>query len=68
MLMNYLRISLSFGLPKGSKTQKMTFLPPFAPTGSSVGRLDFGRGKWMPNPEIPLGLESRQAGISNELS
>ena len=41
----------------------MTSLPPFALTGRSLGRLKFWRGKLHPNPEIPLGLESRWAGI-----
>ena len=49
-------------------TLKMTFLPLFGHTGSSVGKTHFWRGKWQPNSEIPLGLESRQADRSNELS
>ena len=49
-------------------TLKMAFLPLFGHTGSSVGRFDFWRGTWKPNSEIPLGLESRQVYISNELS
>ena len=46
----------------------MTFLPLFGHTGSNVDRFDFGMRKWLQNPEIPLGLEIRQADISNELS
>ena len=46
----------------------MAFLPLFAHTGSSVGILDFLRGKWQPNSEIPLGLESRHVDISKEIS
>ena len=47
-------------------TQKMTSLPLFCHTGSNPGRLKFWRGKWHPNLEITLGLESRQAGLSNK--
>ena len=43
-------------------------MPLFGHTGSSVGRFDFWRVKWKPNSEIPLGLEIRQADLSNELS
>ena len=46
----------------------MTSLPPFAPIGSSLGRVKFWRGKLHRNPEIQLGLETRQEGISNKLS
>ena len=46
----------------------MASLPLFAHIGSSVGRFDFWRVKWQPNPEIPLGLEIRKEGLSNELS
>jgi len=42
-------------------TLKMTSPPLISHTKSSLGRLRFWRGKWAPNPEIPLGLESRQA-------
>ena len=48
-------------------TLKMTFLPLFGHTGSSVGKTHFWRGKWQPNSEILPDLESRQAGLSNEL-
>ena len=44
-------------------TQKMTSLPLFWHTGSSLGRLQFWRGKWHPNWKFSLGLESRQAGF-----
>jgi len=47
-------------------TLKMTSLPLISHTESSLGRLKFWRGKWEPNSEIPLGLESRQVGISNK--
>lgn len=46
----------------------MTSLPPFAPTGRGLGRVKFWRGKSHPNPDIPLGRESRQEGLSNKLS
>ena len=39
-----------------------------APPGSSVGRFDFLQGKWAPNWEMPLGLDSRHPGISNKIS
>ena len=42
----------------------MPSLPLFEPTGRSVGRTDFWRGKWTPNSKIPLVLESRQIGLS----
>ena len=45
----------------------MAFLPLFAHTESSVGRLNFWRGKWQSNLEIRLGLEIIQVGLSNEL-
>ena len=53
---------------KVKNTLKMTFLPLFGHTGSSVGKTHFWRGKWKPNSELPLGLEIRQVDISNELS
>ena len=49
-------------------TLKMTFLPLFGHTGRSVGKTHFWRGKWQPNSEITLGLEIRQADLSNNLS
>jgi len=56
-----------FELPKRSKkTSKMTFLPLFGHTISSVGRTQFWMGKWRPNLEITLVLESRQIDISNK--
>ena len=47
-------------------TLKMTFLPLFGHTGSSVGRTHFWRGKWKPNSEILVVLERRQASLSNK--
>lgn len=47
-------------------TQKMTSLPLFWHTGSSLGRMKIWRGKWAPNSEIPVGLEIRQDRISNK--
>ena len=47
-------------------TQKMTSLPLFWHTGRSLERMKIWRGKWAPNLEIPLGLESRQARLSNK--
>jgi len=53
--------------PKEVKnTLKMTFLPLISHIGSSLGRLRIWRGKWAPNSEIPLGLESRQVGFFNK--
>ena len=49
-------------------TLKMTFLPLFGHTGSSVGKNHFWWVKWKPNLDITLGLERRQVDISNELS
>ena len=53
-------------LEEVKNTQKMTSLPLFWHTGSSLGRMKIWRGKWAPNSEIPLGLEIRQAKISNK--
>ena len=54
-------------VPKRSKNmQKMTSLPLFWHTGSSFGRIHFWRGKWTPIWKIPLGLDSRQVGLSNK--
>ena len=47
-------------------TLKMTFLPLFGHIGSSVGRTHFWRGKWKPNSENPLVLESRQEYLSKK--
>ena len=47
-------------------TQKMTSLPLFWHTESSLGRLKFWRGKWHPNLKIILGLESIQAYLSKK--
>ena len=58
-----------FWVAEGVKnTLKLTFLPLFGHTRSSVGKTHFWRGKWKPNSEIPLGLEIRQENIYNELS
>ena len=48
------------------KTQKMTSLPLISHTGSSLKRLKFWMGEREPDLEIPLGLESRQAGLSKK--
>lgn len=54
-----------FWAPKRVKnTPKMTFLPLFGHTGSSVGKTPFWRGKWRPNLKIPLVLESTQVDLS----
>ena len=56
-----------FGASKRVKnTLKMTFLPLFGHTRSSVGRTHFWRGKWKPNSEIPLVLKIIQAELSNK--
>ena len=47
-------------------TLKMTILPLSGQTGSSVRRTHFWSGKWKPNLEILLVLESRQAELSNK--
>ena len=54
------------GLQKVKKQAKNNFLPHFLHTESSLGRLQFWRGKWQPNSEIPLGLESRHPEFSNK--
>ena len=51
---------------KSEKHAKNDFLPLFWHTRSNLGRLQFWRGKWSPNLEIPLGLESRHPEISNK--
>ena len=51
---------------KVKKHAKNDLLPLFGHTGSSLGRLHFWRGKWAPNWEIPLGLESRHPALSNK--
>ena len=51
---------------KVKKQEKNDLFPLFGHTGSSLGRLHFWRGKWPPNWEIPLGLESRHPDLSNK--
>ena len=53
---------------RGQNTMKITVLPPFSAAGSTYGRMNFWRGKWAPNWEILLGLDSRHLGLSNKLS
>ena len=53
-------------LQEVKNTQKMTSLPLFWHTESSLGRMNIWRAKWAPNSEIPLGLESRQDRLSNK--
>ena len=54
------------GLLKVKKHPKMASLPHFWHTQSSLGRMKIWRGKWAPNWEIPVGLESRQDKLSNK--
>ena len=54
------------GPQKVKKHAKSDLLPLFGHTGSSLGRMHFWRGKWAPNWEIPLGLESRHLDLSNK--
>ena len=56
------------GLQKVKKQAKNDFLPHFWHTESSLGRLQFWRGKWPPNLEIPLGSESRHPDLSSKLT
>ena len=51
---------------KSKKEQKNDFLPHFWDTESSLGRLQFWRGKWPPNSEILVGLEIRLTELSNK--
>ena len=51
---------------KVKKHAKNDFLPLFGHTRSSLGRLQFWRGKWTPNWEITLGLESRHPDLSHK--
>ena len=51
---------------KVKKQAKNDLLPLFGHTGSSLVRLQFWRGKWKPNWEIPLGLESRHPDLSKK--
>jgi len=44
---------------RAKNTQKMPSLPLFGSTGSSLGRIDFCRGKSTPNQEIKDVLETR---------
>ena len=53
-------------LQEVKNTEKMTSLPLFWHTGSSLRRMKIWRGKWAPNSEIPLGLASRQARLSKK--
>ena len=46
-----------WALKKVNNTQRMTLLPLFWHTASSVGRTQFWRGKWRPNSKIPLGCK-----------
>ena len=48
--------------------QKNDFLPTFWVAESDLGRIGFWGVKSTPNPEIPLGMESRQTKLSNEPS
>lgn len=48
--------------------QKNDFLPTFWVAESDLGRIDFWGVKSTPNPDIPLGMESRQIKLSNEPS
>ena len=56
------------GFQKGQKHPKTDLSTPFGNTWSSVGRNHFWRGKWKPNSEISLVLESRHADLSNKLN
>ena len=44
----------------------MPSLPLFGHTRSSLGRSQLWRGKWPPNWNIPLGMESQHPKISNK--
>ena len=55
-----------WALKEVKNTQKMTSLPIFWHTGSSIGRMNIWTGKWAPNSKIPLGLESRQDRFSRK--
>lgn len=59
-----LRFYEVLGLQKVKKGAKNDFLPHFWDTESSLGRLQFWRGKWPPNSEILVGLESRLIYLS----
>lgn len=56
------------GLQKVKMHAKFDFLPLFWVAETSFGRIKFWQGKWPPNLKILVGLESRLADLSNELS
>jgi len=63
---NFMNFGGVLGHQKGKKHLKIALSAIFGPIGSSAVRTDFRRGKWMPNSEIPLVIESRKIDLSNK--